>query len=305
MKKLFFLCLMVIAINVKAQNYPNILNYHMNGTPTHGVKIKTNLPFTPGTQMPTISIVGYSYGKLLTVNLTLSYYVYATDFNDASTNYFANQAASSSGGDAPKIFLSVEDGKVVIFIDDKVYHQRFTVSAYAQGMSEQASWFTGWTAVDEAISGPKTVEVSYENAFRGNVRFAGDGLWKADGSVGIGTTTPQEKLSVNGKIRAKEIKVEATGWPDYVFKPDYERMSLSQIEAYIKTNGHLPEVPAAAAVEKEGIALGEMNKILLKKIEELTLHLIEKDKELGLVKELKAEVQLLKEQIKKIENHQK
>ena len=100
------------------------------------------------------------------------------------------------------------------------------------------------------------------------------------GDIGIGTTTPREKLSVNGKIRAKEIKVESTNWPDYVFKPDYEKMSLSQIDTYIKANGHLPEVPAAAEVEKEGIALGEMNKILLKKIEELTLHLIDKDKKI-------------------------
>jgi hypothetical protein len=104
------------------------------------------------------------------------------------------------------------------------------------------------------------------------------------GDIGIGTTTPREKLTVNGKIRAKEIKVEATNWPDYVFKSDYKLNTLPELEAYIKSNGHLPEVPAAAEVEKEGVALGEMNKILLKKIEELTLHLIEKDKELQQVK---------------------
>nr|WP_113645467.1 hypothetical protein [Pedobacter chitinilyticus] len=101
-----------------------------------------------------------------------------------------------------------------------------------------------------------------------------------DGNLGIGIATPQEKLAVNGKIRAKEIKVEATGWPDYVFKPDYKLNTLPELEAYIKVNGHLPGVPAAAEVEKEGVALGEMNKILLKKIEEMTLLLIEKDKQL-------------------------
>ncbi|WP_343533830.1 hypothetical protein [Pedobacter sp.] len=234
MKKLLFLCLVALTFNLKAQNYPNILNYSLNGTPVYGVKIKTNLPFTAGTQMPTISIVGYSYIKSLTINLTLSYYVYATDFNDASTNYFLYQTASSSGGDAPRIFLSAENGKVVIFIDDEVYHQRFTVSAYADGMSEQASWFTGWTAVDEAISGIKTVQVPYDNAFRGNVRFAANGIWNADGNVGIGTDIPQEKLSVNGKIRAKEIKVEAANWPDYVFKPEYQLNTLPELELISK-----------------------------------------------------------------------
>ncbi len=101
-----------------------------------------------------------------------------------------------------------------------------------------------------------------------------------NGNVGIGTATPTEKLSVNGKIRAKEIKVEATGWPDYVFEEDYKITSLSELENFIKKHKHLPEVPSAKEVEQNGVELGEMNKLLLKKIEELTLMLIEKDKEL-------------------------
>lgn len=98
------------------------------------------------------------------------------------------------------------------------------------------------------------------------------------GDFGIGTDTPREKLSVNGKIRAQEIKVETANWPDYVFADDYQQYSLPELERYIKKNKHLPEVPSANEVEQNGVALGEMNKILLKKIEELTLHLIEKDK---------------------------
>jgi hypothetical protein len=95
------------------------------------------------------------------------------------------------------------------------------------------------------------------------------------GEIGIGTTTPTEKLEVNGTIRSKEVKVEAAPWPDYVFSSDYSLMSLQELQDYINTNGHLPEVPDADTVEEEGIALGEMNALLLKKIEELTLYQIE------------------------------
>ncbi len=101
-----------------------------------------------------------------------------------------------------------------------------------------------------------------------------------NGDVGIGTPTPQEKLSVNGKIRAKEIKVETANWPDYVFEEGYQNQSLAEIEQFVKQNKHLPGVPTAKQVEQEGVELGEMNKVLLKKIEELTLHLIEKEKRL-------------------------
>jgi len=102
-----------------------------------------------------------------------------------------------------------------------------------------------------------------------------------NGYVGIGTVTPNEKLSVNGKIRAQEIKVETANWPDYVFKKDYQLPTLEETENQIKLNGHLPGIPSAAEVKANGIEVGEMNAKLLRKIEELTLHLILKDKELA------------------------
>jgi hypothetical protein len=94
------------------------------------------------------------------------------------------------------------------------------------------------------------------------------------GNVGIGTTTPREKLSVNGNIRAREIKVEAANWPDYVFDEGYQVGTLAVLESYIKTNRHLPGMPGAKEVEANGIAVSEMLKLQQKKIEELTLHLI-------------------------------
>lgn len=101
-----------------------------------------------------------------------------------------------------------------------------------------------------------------------------------NGNVGVGTTSAAEKLDVNGKIRSKEIIVEAENWPDYVFESDYELMPLSELKSYINTNKHLPEMPSSKEVEESGVELGQINKLLLKKIEELTLHLLKKEEEL-------------------------
>lgn len=97
------------------------------------------------------------------------------------------------------------------------------------------------------------------------------------GNVGIGTLTPSEKLAVNGNIRAKKIIVE-TGWSDYVFADDYKLKSLNELASFIKQHKHLPDVPSAKEVEKSGISVGENQALLLKKIEELTLYIIEMKK---------------------------
>jgi len=106
-----------------------------------------------------------------------------------------------------------------------------------------------------------------------------------NGNVGIGTATPTDKLSVKGKIRAQEIKVETNGWADFVFAKGYQLPSLQATEQHIIARGHLPGIPSAIEVAKEGIELGEMNKRLLQKIEELTLHLIQKDKQISEMKQ--------------------
>ncbi|MFC5282642.1 hypothetical protein [Pedobacter alpinus] len=87
-------------------------------------------------------------------------------------------------------------------------------------------------------------------------------------------------LAVKGQIRTSEVKVDTGPWPDYVFDNDYQLLSLNEIENYIKVNKHLPEIPSAKQIETEGLNLGEMNSLLLKKVEELTLHLIEMKKEI-------------------------
>lgn len=99
---------------------------------------------------------------------------------------------------------------------------------------------------------------------------------KNDGKIGIGTSNPGSfHLAVEGKIGAREIEVTLqTPWPDFVFSKDYKLKSLPEIEEFIKNEGHLPDVPSAKEIENNNINLGEMDAILLQKIEELTLHLI-------------------------------
>lgn len=104
-----------------------------------------------------------------------------------------------------------------------------------------------------------------------------------NGNVGIGITSPDSKLTVNGNIRAKEVKVETTNWPDYVFLPNYRLMPLDELERYITKNGHLPNIPTEADVQQDGLKLAEINAKLLEKVEELTLYLIALKKENELI----------------------
>jgi hypothetical protein len=114
------------------------------------------------------------------------------------------------------------------------------------------------------------------------------------GNFGIGVKNPGTfKLAVEGKIGAREVNINTTTpWPDYVFNPGHKLLSLEEIKTYIEKNKHLPEVPSAKEIETNGVNLGEMNILLLKKVEELTLYMLD----------LKKENDLLKSRMEKIEN---
>ncbi|MFQ9317176.1 hypothetical protein [uncultured Dysgonomonas sp.] len=98
----------------------------------------------------------------------------------------------------------------------------------------------------------------------------------------------QNKLEVNGTIRSKEVKIEATGWSDFVFDENYKLPSLSEVENHIKENKHLPNIPSEKEVLKDGVNVVEMQGKLLQKIEELTLYMIDQDKQ---IKELRKQLE--------------
>jgi len=151
--------------------------------------------------------------------------------------------------------------------------------------------------VDYIRAGQGTIQMGYDAGWGSANIGMPLGIWNAQGNVGIGTLTPKEKLSVNGNIRAHEINVESANWPDFVFEPKYNLMPLPELEGYISKNGHLPEMPSAGTVNQNGIELGEMNRKLLQKVEELSLYIIQQSK---INNNQAKDISSLQEEIKKI-----
>jgi hypothetical protein len=123
---------------------------------------------------------------------------------------------------------------------------------------------------------------------------------RSNGNIGIGTTNPYTyKLAINGSAIATAMWVKNfANWPDYVFKTDYKLPALNDLKTYIDKNHHLPDVPTEKEVKQNGLNLGEMNKVLVKKVEELTLYMIDKDRQLAAQQ---AEINDMKRQMEAIE----
>lgn len=105
---------------------------------------------------------------------------------------------------------------------------------------------------------------------------------RGTGDVAIGDLyATGYKLSVSGKIICTELRVnDVTSWPDYVFKKGYPLMPVDKLEDYVEKNGHLPNVPAADEIESSGLEVGEMQRLMMEKIEELSLYIIQQQKEI-------------------------
>ena len=285
--------------NVMKFNAPNMQFY-----PTGQVAVNGAFKATGNV---TLSGLAGSSSKVLTVgtNGQLSSVEYST-FNDNLGNHTAEQNINLNGkkivngtSTTKGIFVSTE-GKVrigtgftvpsnALEVDGTIVSSELKISnlanatpqaliIYPDGLVHATSYSTladnmgNHTATQNInLDGNKIVgsSASTNGLFvgtNGNVR------------IGDGSGNPSKALEVNGIVRSKEVLVEITGWSDFVFEKDYKLMSLAEVEQFVKQHGHLPDVPSANEVEENGIGLGEMNALLLQKIEEMTLHLIEMEK---------------------------
>lgn len=117
-------------------------------------------------------------------------------------------------------------------------------------------------------------------------QFANDGktqswLIRGYATSGVQAIFNRGGINVNGTVKAKEVNITSSIWPDYVFRPDYKLMPLKEVEAFILEYGHLPNIPSEAEVTENGIQLGELNASLLRKIEELTLYVISQEQKIN------------------------
>ena len=151
--------------------------------------------------------------------------------------------------------------------------QDFSINSSASPVAGQVLKFKNnqWTPSDDLAEAPVS-DVWKQN---------GTDIYAETGNIGIGTSDVKEKLTVKGKILAQEIIVDlAVPGPDYVFADDYDLQSIDDLEKFVKENHHLPEIPPARKIEKEGVKVSELNMMLLKRLEELTLYMIDQEKRL-------------------------
>ncbi len=262
--------LLISSVTIHAQSYDNILKIAFNDSPAY-FYINTKIPFNDS-PAPQIHVTGYNYGySNKAIKLTIGWYVYNnrfywTQYKSDLGYYNPSRIRLGTYDDAGTLRIRIE------IANDNLYWNSYFISATDR--YEVAANYQGWTSNTGLmpVSTNNIIEVSEYNGI----------VYSRADNVGIGTTAPDEKLTVKGKIHTQEVRVDMAGplVPDYVFAPGYDLKPLSEVAQYIKENRHLPEIPSAKEIEANGLHLAEMNMKLLKKIEELTLYVMEQDKKI-------------------------
>ncbi|MFU8844490.1 MAG: hypothetical protein ACNA7V_11860 [Bacteroidales bacterium] len=244
-----------------------------------------------------------------------NYGLYAESVNATVTNYagfFKGRMyvdGHATGSDATGNVIQAQVNHTLFSDTRAVYGRSIPQNGYGYGVYGEGGWrgVHGWansgdySGTSYGVSGSATGSAGtrigiYGTASGGTTNWAGYFVGSAyiSSNLRIGTTTQATgyALSVNGKIIATEVRVEAfSNWPDYVFAEDYKLMSLEELEQSINENQHLPGIPSAQEVSETGFDLGDMQRRLLEKVEELTLYTIQQEK---MIKELQQEIKSMK-----------
>jgi len=250
--------------------------YTLNG----GTPVDKWLPWGTTSQYGSAVVVktsGMSGTALnVAVDTTIAYYSDTLNFTDLFTITTAGK--TGIGSTNPKELLQV-NGNIATSGNNKGYRfntyynggNKFLASGYGAALTFDSTGTLQFAHSSASCSADGAVTLNNVFAITKN------------GKVGINTSTPSEALTVNGVVLSQKVKVTQSGWADYVFKPDYELRPLVKVEEFIRQNGHLPETPTEKEVKDNGADIGDTQVLLLKKVEELTLYIIEQQKQIELM----------------------
>ena len=252
-----------------------------------------NTDAVPDTEAPTAVLDLSSSGT--TSNSTSLSWSASTD-NVGVTNYEVFQDGVSIANTGTTASFNVGGLTPSTSYDFTVFAEDAAGNVSAAGNTETVLTFDGGGIID----------YTSENANLNTVDWTARDLF-ADRNLGIGTTDTQGyRLAIAGNMIAEGVRVELqTNWPDYVFESDFDLKTLEEVKKFIAANGHLPNIPSAKQIEKEGIDLGTMNVKLLEKIEELTLYLLAQDAKIKELELKNTKIEGLLERIEKLENEKK
>ncbi len=202
----------------------------------------------------------------------------------ADTNVFPADGNVGIGTVQPQATLDIRGNLELLNDSEDQQEARSILLSSIASAGKCRSWKIEATTHDQDPFGYYNLNFNYlGSGYSGEgYRLSKDGIISLNGNsgnVGIGTTNPAHKLTVEGTIAAREIRVTSSAnWADYVFADDYQLRSIEAVAAYIEKNNHLPDIPSGAEIEQGGIEVSEMLAKQMQKIEELTLYVIELEK---------------------------
>lgn len=233
-------------------------------------------------------------------NLFVVLFLFLLSLSLVGQNTFPNSGNAGIGTTSPATDLEIRDNSNPALRVRSTKRNPFNGEYIQLSVADCNGCFTSNARAGDVVilGAPADNDFRISNGGSGNIIFS-TGAWTDDtarlvvtndGNIGIGKSNPTDKLEVNGRIHARSVKVDLDDWPDYVFEKGYRFKSLAEIEKFIKKNGHLENLPSREEVVNNGLDIGEINKALTEKIEELTLHLIEKDKDIKVIQVLLEDV---------------